>query len=340
MGTSRHQAVCEDVMAKSGSVPDSIAVLDPGSREEAIEKLRGELAAADREDTLRFPRAVRLCLSARFAFADFHREAMRRGESSAGIQELVALLEMTWAVLGKPLATHDPDETVAVRSLYRGSVALRRDLAQLLADGNLPGAIRLMGRENRIGAEATERMLRIRDSGRLPGDDAGEAAWKTLVALHLFGVELMREAGPPHSGLLALYRIGQRIFSEVRAFGQASLPEDPDVTRIANTLYEEVLEPLHEIALRGEQAAEKLDACLDRDLEEPRNAARRLVTEMAGKCAALLGIDERQDRSSQRSIWQIAEEIGRSVPQEEWDKLPTDGARNVDHYLYGAPKRE
>ncbi|HZK75902.1 MAG TPA: hypothetical protein VFD13_03255 [Candidatus Kapabacteria bacterium] len=27
------------------------------------------------------------------------------------------------------------------------------------------------------------------------------------------------------------------------------------------------------------------------------------------------------------------------VPQEAWDNVPTDGARNLDHYLYGAPKQ-
>jgi hypothetical protein len=28
-------------------------------------------------------------------------------------------------------------------------------------------------------------------------------------------------------------------------------------------------------------------------------------------------------------------EISRSVPDEEWAKLPTDGAENIDRYLYG-----
>lgn len=41
-----------------------------------------------------------------------------------------------------------------------------------------------------------------------------------------------------------------------------------------------------------------------------------------------------------RSIWEIADEISRSVPDEEWAKLPTDLSKNFDHYLYGAPKVE
>jgi hypothetical protein len=38
----------------------------------------------------------------------------------------------------------------------------------------------------------------------------------------------------------------------------------------------------------------------------------------------------------------LLEEIGEvfgDVPDEEWNKLPRDGSENLDHYLYGAPKR-
>jgi hypothetical protein len=38
-------------------------------------------------------------------------------------------------------------------------------------------------------------------------------------------------------------------------------------------------------------------------------------------------------------IWELLAGLGHGVPAEEWEKLPTDLARNVDHYLYGAPKR-
>lgn len=41
---------------------------------------------------------------------------------------------------------------------------------------------------------------------------------------------------------------------------------------------------------------------------------------------------------SARPIWEIVAEIGRSAPPEAWAKVPTDGARNLDHYLYGHPK--
>jgi division protein CdvB (Snf7/Vps24/ESCRT-III family) len=34
------------------------------------------------------------------------------------------------------------------------------------------------------------------------------------------------------------------------------------------------------------------------------------------------------------------DEIVSAVPLEEWAELPADGAANVDHYLYGAAKKQ
>lgn len=42
--------------------------------------------------------------------------------------------------------------------------------------------------------------------------------------------------------------------------------------------------------------------------------------------------------SSERPIWEIFEGLSKLVPHEEWSKLPSDGAEQHDHYLYGAPK--
>lgn len=41
-----------------------------------------------------------------------------------------------------------------------------------------------------------------------------------------------------------------------------------------------------------------------------------------------------------RPIWEVIEELGKSIPDEEWDKVPADTAKNFDHYLYGSPKEE
>lgn len=39
-----------------------------------------------------------------------------------------------------------------------------------------------------------------------------------------------------------------------------------------------------------------------------------------------------------KPIWEIAQEIGKSVPSKDWEKVPKDGSVNVDHYLYGHRK--
>ena len=40
-----------------------------------------------------------------------------------------------------------------------------------------------------------------------------------------------------------------------------------------------------------------------------------------------------------RPIWEIITELSAQVPMEEWETLPSDGAEQHDHYLYGSPKR-
>ena len=44
------------------------------------------------------------------------------------------------------------------------------------------------------------------------------------------------------------------------------------------------------------------------------------------------------DHSAQ-PIGGVLEELAREIPQEEWDKLPSDLTDNLDHYLYGVPKK-
>jgi hypothetical protein len=41
-----------------------------------------------------------------------------------------------------------------------------------------------------------------------------------------------------------------------------------------------------------------------------------------------------------RPFWERIIELGASIPEEEWKKVPEDLSINLDHYLYGAPKEE
>lgn len=40
------------------------------------------------------------------------------------------------------------------------------------------------------------------------------------------------------------------------------------------------------------------------------------------------------------SVLEMFERLRKSVPPEAWDNMPTDGAKNYKHYLYGHPKVE
>jgi hypothetical protein len=44
------------------------------------------------------------------------------------------------------------------------------------------------------------------------------------------------------------------------------------------------------------------------------------------------------DTGSNPPIWETIVNLGRQVPEEEWERVPTDLSKNLDHYLYGSPK--
>jgi len=41
-----------------------------------------------------------------------------------------------------------------------------------------------------------------------------------------------------------------------------------------------------------------------------------------------------------KPIWELFEEFTKDIPEDVLAKLPTDGAVQHDHYLYGSPKQE
>jgi hypothetical protein len=44
-------------------------------------------------------------------------------------------------------------------------------------------------------------------------------------------------------------------------------------------------------------------------------------------------------REARKPFWQRFVEASRRIPDEELDRLPPDLAAQVDHYIYGTPKR-
>ena len=67
--------------------------------------------------------------------------------------------------------------------------------------------------------------------------------------------------------------------------------------------------------------------------------AERVLTEKSRE--ALHGSREVNTSSTtdERPIWKVITDIMKEVPDEVFDRLPKDGASQVDHYIYGLRKR-
>jgi len=54
----------------------------------------------------------------------------------------------------------------------------------------------------------------------------------------------------------------------------------------------------------------------------------------------LAEVSNHESSADRKPIWEIVEEVNASLPADTWDNVPADGSINLDHYLYGAPKRQ
>ncbi|MBV8130661.1 MAG: hypothetical protein JO114_23675 [Planctomycetaceae bacterium] len=68
-------------------------------------------------------------------------------------------------------------------------------------------------------------------------------------------------------------------------------------------------------------------------------AASLLVQRLKQEQAKLPAASQAEPVQTQKPIWERILERTAAIPDEEWDKLPTDLAEQHDHYLYGTPKR-
>jgi hypothetical protein len=44
-------------------------------------------------------------------------------------------------------------------------------------------------------------------------------------------------------------------------------------------------------------------------------------------------------KRADRPVWQMVEELLKDIPVEDLECMPTDGAEQHDHYIYGTPKK-
>ena len=51
------------------------------------------------------------------------------------------------------------------------------------------------------------------------------------------------------------------------------------------------------------------------------------------------GLHQEKAIPQAKTISAIFEDLSKEVSLEEWSELPSDGAENHDHYLYGTPKK-
>jgi hypothetical protein len=55
-----------------------------------------------------------------------------------------------------------------------------------------------------------------------------------------------------------------------------------------------------------------------------------------------IGIKEREEPSEKESdsILEMVSAVTREVPEREWERVPADLSKNVDHYLYGSKRTD
>ena len=105
-------------------------------------------------------------------------------------------------------------------------------------------------------------------------------------------------------------------------------------TRLARNLKAEIDEELIE-AYRGAVS-------LSFEPGENRRIAVKIVDDRGIESLKVMALDP--DRSvvpvqDKPGIEEIIAEHSRDIPDEEWNKLPSDMSFNIDHYVYGTPKR-
>jgi Arc/MetJ-type ribon-helix-helix transcriptional regulator len=70
-----------------------------------------------------------------------------------------------------------------------------------------------------------------------------------------------------------------------------------------------------------------------------KKAASMLLQELKQESAMTSSLSNGDAVTSHKPIWEEILELTADIPDEEFAKLPVDGAEQHDHYIYGIPKR-
>ena len=60
---------------------------------------------------------------------------------------------------------------------------------------------------------------------------------------------------------------------------------------------------------------------------------------LAAQQAQDVSVPSQRSEAARRPIWDVIQDNMKDVPPEEMAALPKDGASQIDHYVYGLPKR-
>ncbi len=83
-----------------------------------------------------------------------------------------------------------------------------------------------------------------------------------------------------------------------------------------------------------ELLAKALDWVHDLPEDEQDRVAQLILNEVEA-----FGKENGKGEPQQKPYWEVIQDIMKDVPDEELEKLPKDGAAEIDHYIYGTPKR-
>ena len=83
-----------------------------------------------------------------------------------------------------------------------------------------------------------------------------------------------------------------------------------------------------------ELLAKALDRAQGLPEDEQDRVARLILDEVEA-----FGKENGEEEPQQKPYWEVIQDIMKDVPDEELEKLPKDGAAEIDHYIYGTPKR-
>ena len=87
------------------------------------------------------------------------------------------------------------------------------------------------------------------------------------------------------------------------------------------------------------RATKKQKELITRAAEKTNKTISEFVLENAIEAAETVDANITRPVRTSKPIYQIFDDLGKSISDEEWRKLPKDGAENHDHYLYGSRKK-